>query len=57
MCVAVGVELLLMLNYCCRGSRHVWVVVCAGMLLLSMYCGGNKHACVIVCVEMLLSLS
>jgi len=56
-CVAVGVELLLMLNYCCRGSRHVWVVVCAGMLLLSMYCGGNKHACVIVCVEMLLSLS
>jgi len=36
-CVAVGVELLLLLNYCCCGCKHVWVVVGADMLVLSIY--------------------
>jgi len=48
-CVVVRVELMLLLSYCRRGTRHAWVAVCAELLLLSNYCcSENMHVCVAV---------
>jgi len=33
-CIVVWVELLLLLSYCRRGTRHVLVIVCAEVLML-----------------------
>ena len=51
-------ELVLLLNYCRCGTKHLLVIVSAELLLLSNYRRrGNMYVCDFVDVELLLSWS